>query len=72
MPPSGGERARDGVTVEAVEDPLEALDAAIAVAEAAGGPLICCGSLYLVGAVRGQLVDDPELRDPPRPARDGE
>lgn len=61
------ERARDGVTVEAVEDPLEALDTAIAAAEAAGGPLICCGSLYLVGAVRGQLIDDPELRDPPRP-----
>jgi hypothetical protein len=23
------------------------------------------GSLYLVGAVRGRLVDDPALHDPP-------
>jgi dihydrofolate synthase/folylpolyglutamate synthase len=66
------ERAHEGVTVEAVEDPMEALDAAIAVAQAAGGPLIACGSLYLVGAVRGRLIDDPELRDPPLPAREGE
>jgi folylpolyglutamate synthase/dihydropteroate synthase len=28
------------------------------------GPLVVAGSLYLVGAVRGRLVDDPLLRDP--------
>ncbi|MDQ3492494.1 MAG: Mur ligase family protein [Chloroflexota bacterium] len=51
-------------SVEAIDDPSEALARALAVARAGGGPLICCGSLYLVGAVRGRLVDDPELRDP--------
>jgi dihydrofolate synthase/folylpolyglutamate synthase len=34
---------------------------------AAGGPIVVAGSLYLVGAVRGRLVDDPLLRDPPAP-----
>jgi dihydrofolate synthase / folylpolyglutamate synthase len=29
------------------------------------GPTVVAGSLYLVGAVRAHLVDDPELRDPP-------
>ena len=29
------------------------------------GPIVVAGSLYLVGAVRGILVDDPELRDEP-------
>ena len=28
------------------------------------GPLVVAGSLYLVGAVRARLVDDPLLRDP--------
>ncbi len=28
------------------------------------GPLVVAGSLYLVGAVRGRLLDDPLLRDP--------
>ena len=32
------------------------------------GPVVVAGSLYLVGAVRGDLVDDPALRDPD-PAR---
>jgi dihydrofolate synthase/folylpolyglutamate synthase len=31
------------------------------------GPTVVAGSLYLVGAVRAHLVDDPELRDPPDP-----
>ncbi len=31
----------------------------------APGPIVVAGSLYLVGAVRGILVDDPELRDEP-------
>ena len=49
--------------VAAVPDPLEAVDRAIA----RGGTAVVCGSLYLVGAVRGHLVDDPELRDPAAP-----
>jgi folylpolyglutamate synthase/dihydropteroate synthase len=56
--------------VETVEDPSLALAAAVETARAAGGPLICCGSLYLIGAVRGWLVDEPELRDPPAPGQD--
>lgn len=41
-----------------------ALDRALA---AGDGPVIVAGSLYLVGAVRARLVDDPLLRDPPGP-----
>jgi dihydrofolate synthase/folylpolyglutamate synthase len=49
-------------TTVAVEiDPERALDAALARAR---GPVIVAGSLYLVGAVRARLVDDPLLRDP--------
>jgi dihydrofolate synthase/folylpolyglutamate synthase len=29
-----------------------------------GGPIVIAGSLYLVGAIRARLVDDPQLRDP--------
>ena len=43
-----------------------ALEQALAEAE---GPIVVAGSLYLVGAVRAILVDDPELRDDLR--RDG-
>ena len=42
-------------------DPTAALDEALAVGS---GPIVVAGSLYLVGAVRGRLVDDPDLRDP--------
>jgi hypothetical protein len=28
------------------------------------GPVVVAGSLYLVGAARALLVDDPDLRDP--------
>ena len=42
--------------------------AALAVALAGSGPVVVAGSLYLVGMARGQLVDDPDLRDPGRPA----
>ncbi len=49
--------------VESHPDPLDAL----AVARRGGGPTVVAGSLYLVGAVRAHLVDDPELRDPPAP-----
>lgn len=43
-------------------DPRTALDAALAGGD--GGPIVVAGSLYLVGAVRARLVDDPALRDP--------
>lgn len=49
-----------GASVEAVPDPIRALDRAL---ESADGPIVVAGSLYLVGAVRGRLVDDPALRD---------
>jgi folylpolyglutamate synthase/dihydropteroate synthase len=49
--------------VTAIDDPLEALGRA----RARAGPTIVAGSLYLVGAIRGRLLDDPELRDPPEP-----
>jgi dihydrofolate synthase / folylpolyglutamate synthase len=41
------------------------VDTAIVVAlRAADGPVVVAGSLYLVGAARARLVDDPLLRDP--------
>jgi dihydrofolate synthase / folylpolyglutamate synthase len=49
--------------VDVVADPLDAVERAIA----RGGTVIVAGSLYLVGAVRGYLIDDPGLRDPPAP-----
>jgi dihydrofolate synthase/folylpolyglutamate synthase len=55
---------RDGLpsaTVIEVSDPSAALERALAIGS---GPLIVAGSLYLVGLVRGILVDDPRLRDP--------
>jgi dihydrofolate synthase/folylpolyglutamate synthase len=54
-------------TVTAVADPLEALQVALARA----GTTVVAGSLYLVGAVRAHLVDDPDLRDPDPGAADG-
>jgi hypothetical protein len=33
----------------------------------APGTVVVTGSLYLVGAVRARLVDDPLLRDPAAP-----
>ncbi len=47
-------------SVTAVPDPLEALEAAMT----GPGTTVVAGSLYLVGAVRAHLVDDPDLRDP--------
>jgi dihydrofolate synthase / folylpolyglutamate synthase len=35
-----------------------------------GGPIVVAGSLYLVGAIRADLVDDPDLRDPPHSSPD--
>ena len=53
----------------AVADPLQALDAALA----KPGTTVVAGSLYLVGAVRAHLVDDPDMRDPdPDPDPDPE
>jgi dihydrofolate synthase/folylpolyglutamate synthase len=53
-----------GARPDALDDVDEALARAVELARASDGPLIVAGSLYLVGAVRGRLVDDPELRDP--------
>lgn len=53
-----------GARVVVEPDPLAALDGALSGPAAAGGPVIVAGSLYLVGAARGHLVDDPGLRDP--------
>ena len=47
--------------VQVATDPAAALDRAMSTAE---GPVVVAGSLYLVGAARARLVDDPELRDP--------
>ncbi len=44
--------------------PAAALDRAL---REASGPIVVAGSLYLVGEVRGRLVDDPELDDPEEP-----
>ena len=50
-----------GATVLTASDPDAALDMALAHGD---GPVVVAGSLYLVGATRGRLVDDPALRDP--------
>jgi hypothetical protein len=51
-------------TIEAEPDVGTALARAL---EGSPGPLIVAGSLYLVGAVRARLIDDPLLRDPEPP-----
>jgi dihydrofolate synthase / folylpolyglutamate synthase len=58
-PPGGRPGSRR--SIEAQPDLAAALDAALA---GPPGPLVVAGSLYLVGAVRARLVDDPVLRDP--------
>jgi dihydrofolate synthase/folylpolyglutamate synthase len=62
-------RARsDGVADILVrDDPIVALETALAIARRSSGTTVVAGSLYLVGAVRAHLADDPELRDPPIP-----
>ncbi len=47
--------------VSVVAEPAAAVADAVAAAE---GPVVVAGSLYLVGAARALLVDDPALRDP--------
>jgi dihydrofolate synthase/folylpolyglutamate synthase len=54
-------RADPRVTVVAEPSVDRALDLALA---SASGPIVVGGSLYLVGHVRGRLVDEPALRDP--------
>ena len=50
--------------VRTAPNPDEALDLALAMGR---GPVVVAGSLYLVGAARARLVDDPALRDPDEP-----
>lgn len=52
-----------GGRIVAEPDHAAALDRALA-GPAPAGPVVVAGSLYLVGAARGQLVVDPDLRDP--------
>ena len=57
-----------GRPAEAIAQPKAALDAALSGESglSGAGPVIVAGSLYLVGAVRGLLVNDPQLvPDPP-------
>ena len=44
-----------GAGAASIPDPARALDSALQRATQAGGPLVVCGSLYLVGYVRAQL-----------------
>ena len=53
-----------GLRIVAEADVDTALDRALSEAR---GPLVVCGSLYLVGRARARLVDDPLLRDPEEP-----
>jgi dihydrofolate synthase/folylpolyglutamate synthase len=48
-------------------EPIVALERALTGAD---GPVVVAGSLYLVGAARAHLVDDPALRDPTETAED--
>jgi folylpolyglutamate synthase/dihydropteroate synthase len=58
--------ALPAVHVIAERDHRAALDRALSGMPSGSGPVVVAGSLYLVGAVRAILVDDPELRDPDR------
>jgi dihydrofolate synthase/folylpolyglutamate synthase len=51
--------------VETAPSPEAALEQALrGTGPHARGPVVVAGSLYLVGAARAVLVDDPDLRDP--------
>jgi dihydrofolate synthase/folylpolyglutamate synthase len=56
-------RLHRSAVVETEPDVDRAIDRAL---DGPPGPIVVAGSLYLVGAVRARLVDDPLLRDPPR------
>ncbi len=58
-----GERVLRPGRVISEPDPGDALERALS----EPGPVVVAGSLYLVGEVRGALVDDPALRDPDPP-----
>jgi dihydrofolate synthase/folylpolyglutamate synthase len=62
-------RLHGTATVETEPDVDRAIDRAL---DGPPGPVVVAGSLYLVGAVRARLVDDPLLRDPPRAADPGD
>ena len=49
-------------TVVVQPDPIEAVESALVANPS--GTILVAGSLYLVGAARGYLIDDPDLRDP--------
>jgi folylpolyglutamate synthase/dihydropteroate synthase len=53
-----------GLRIVAEADVDTALDRALSEAR---GPIVVCGSLYLVGRARARLVDDPLLDDPVEP-----
>jgi len=58
-------RSLAGRAAEAIAEPAAALDTALS---SGSGPVIVAGSLYLVGAARAILVQDPSLiPDPPLP-----
>ena len=57
----GAAAAALGAHVEAISSVPAALEAALG---SGVGPVVVAGSLYLVGEVRGMLVDDPAVRDP--------
>ncbi len=64
MPPAdlaAAWRAHAGGRPATAPDPAAALEAALG---SGTGPVMVAGSLYLVGAVRALLVDEPELREP--------
>jgi dihydrofolate synthase/folylpolyglutamate synthase len=53
-----------GGRIVAEPDLLAAVDGAVSRSDRGAGPIVVAGSLYLVGAARARLVDDPSLRDP--------
>lgn len=53
-------RVSGPASVSAIAGPREAIDTALS----GPGTTVVAGSLYLVGAARAFLVDDPDLRDP--------
>jgi dihydrofolate synthase/folylpolyglutamate synthase len=57
-------RAPNVPEVTVIADTDRALEHGLRESARAGGPLVVCGSLYLVGHVRGRLVDDPWSKDP--------
>ena len=58
---AGADALGRAVHVRVAATPAAALDEALGRGD---GPIVVAGSLYLVGAARSRLVDDPLLRDP--------